>query len=452
VRVAPGDAADLRVPVEDGEEWLRVEQAEGVESCRLHAHRRMVQAHERVAVAVRLERGLEPRELPRAEPALAVVRLGEPRVEHDDDPAAQNPHAAHLEGRVGQSPFELVGDIVVAGDQQHRCAEVVEGQLEAAVGFGVVLHEVAGDGDRVGGQVAAARQRKAGLEAWQRAHAAQAGAGVRHQVGVGELQQSDHSRHRTSHGRSRATIVQCRAAIFPARAAGNAKSTDVAYSRGMSRRSISLTDSLYDYLLSVSLREPDLLRKLREETATDPSARMQISPEQGQFMALLARLMGARRCLEIGVFTGYSSLAVALALPDDGRILACDVSERWTAVARRYWAAAGVAHKVELRLAAALETIEQLLGSGAAGTFDFAFIDADKENYVGYYERVLELLRPGGLIVVDNTLWSGRVADPENAEADTVAMRHFNEHLHRDERVDLSLVPIGDGLTLARKR
>jgi len=220
----------------------------------------------------------------------------------------------------------------------------------------------------------------------------------------------------------------------------------------MSRRSISLTDSLYDYLLSVSLREPDLLRQLREETATDPAARMQISPEQGQFMALLARLMGARRCLEIGVFTGYSSLALALALPEDGRILACDVSERWTAVARRYWAAAGVAHKIELKLATALETLERLLGSGAVGTFDFAFIDADKENYVGYYERVLELLRPGGLVVVDNTLWSGRVADPENAEADTVAMRHFNEQLHRDERVDLSLVPVGDGLTLARKR
>jgi len=220
----------------------------------------------------------------------------------------------------------------------------------------------------------------------------------------------------------------------------------------MSRRSISLTDSLYDYLLSVSLREPDVLRRLREETAKDPAARMQISPEQGQFMALLARLMGARRCLEIGVFTGYSSLALALALPEDGRILACDVSERWTAVARRYWAAAGVSHKIELKLAPALETLERLEGPSATGTFDFAFIDADKENYVGYYEQVLELLRPGGLIVVDNTLWSGRVAGPENAEADTVAIRHFNEHLHRDERVDLSLVPIGDGLTLARKR
>jgi predicted O-methyltransferase YrrM len=220
----------------------------------------------------------------------------------------------------------------------------------------------------------------------------------------------------------------------------------------MSNRSISLTDSLYEYLLSVSLREPDLLRHLREETAADPAARMQISPEQGQFMGLLARLLGARRCLEVGVFTGYSSLALALALPDDARIVACDVSERWTAVARRYWAAAGVAHKIDLRLAAALETLERLLAGGEAGRYDFVFIDADKENYVGYYERALELLRPGGLVVVDNTLWSGRVADPENAEPDTVALRHFNEHLHCDERVDLSLVPIGDGLTLARKR
>jgi len=220
----------------------------------------------------------------------------------------------------------------------------------------------------------------------------------------------------------------------------------------MSKRSISLTDSLYDYLLSVSLREPDLLLKLREETAADPAANMQISPEQGQFMGLLARLMGARRCLEIGVFTGYSSLAIALALPDDGRIVACDVSEKWTSVARRYWTAAGVAHKIDLRLATAMDTLDHLIVAGAAGTFDFAFIDADKENYVGYYERALQLLRSGGLVVADNTLWSGRVADPENAEADTVALRHFNELLHADSRVDLSLVPIGDGLSLARKR
>lgn len=220
----------------------------------------------------------------------------------------------------------------------------------------------------------------------------------------------------------------------------------------MSKRSISLTDSLYDYLLSVSLREPDLLLKLREETAADPAANMQISPEQGQFMGLLVRLMGARRCLEIGVFTGYSSLSIALALPEDGRIVACDISEKWTSVARRYWAAAGVAHKIDLRLATAMETLDRLIAAGEAGTFDFAFIDADKENYVGYYERALQLLRPGGLVVADNTLWSGRVADPENAEADTVALRHFNELLHGDSRVDLSLVPIGDGLSLARKR
>jgi len=220
----------------------------------------------------------------------------------------------------------------------------------------------------------------------------------------------------------------------------------------MSRRTIPLTDSLYDYLLSVSLREPELLRRLREETAAFPSAGMQVSPEQGQLMALLARVAGARRCLEVGVYTGYSSLAVALAIPGDGRIIACDVSERWTAIARRYWAEAGVAHKVDLRLAKAMETLDALLAAGEAGHFDFAFLDADKENYVGYYERAIALLRPGGLLLADNTLWSGRVADPENAEADTVALRHFNEHVHGDERVDLSLVPIGDGLTLARKR
>ena len=220
----------------------------------------------------------------------------------------------------------------------------------------------------------------------------------------------------------------------------------------MSRRTIPLTDSLHEYLLSVSLREPPLLRALREETASDPSANMQIAPEQGQFMALLVQLMGARRCLEIGVFTGYSSLVTALALPGDGRIVACDVSERWTSIARRHWRAAGVAHKVDLRLAPALGTLDALIAAGEEGRFDFAFIDADKENYGHYFERVLRLLRPGGLVAVDNTLWSGRVADPENAEADTVAMRHFNERLHSDARVDLSLVPIGDGLTLARKR
>jgi predicted O-methyltransferase YrrM len=220
----------------------------------------------------------------------------------------------------------------------------------------------------------------------------------------------------------------------------------------MTKRSISLTDSLYDYLLAVSLREPEVLRRLRDETANLPESRMQIAPEQGQFMALLARLTGARRCIEVGVFTGYSSLAVALALPDDGRIVACDVSDEWTAVARRYWAAAGVAHRIDLRVAPALETLRALLADGDAGSYDFVFLDADKENYLRYYELALELLRPGGLIAADNTLWSGRVIDPANGEASTVALRQFNERLHRDERVDLSLVPIGDGLTLARKR
>lgn len=220
----------------------------------------------------------------------------------------------------------------------------------------------------------------------------------------------------------------------------------------MSTRSIQLTDPLYDYLLAVSLRETDLQRRLREETAANPMSRMQISPEQGQFMALLARLIGARRCIEVGVFTGYSSLAVALALPADGSIVACDVSEEWTAVARRYWAEAGVAARIDLRLAPALETLDSLLADGGQGSFDLAFIDADKTNYLAYYERVFELLRPGGLVVVDNTLWSGRVADPAVVDEDTVALRHFNECLHRDQRVDLSLLPVGDGLTLARRR
>ena len=220
----------------------------------------------------------------------------------------------------------------------------------------------------------------------------------------------------------------------------------------MSRRSIVLTDALYEYLLSVSLREPELLARLRQETARQEMARMQISPEQGQFMFLLLRLIGATRCLEIGVFTGYSSLVTSLALPEDGRIVACDVSEEWTAVARRYWREAGVEPKIDLRIAPALETLDRLVEAGETGRFDFAFIDADKESYLSYYERVLQLLRPGGLLAVDNVLWSGRVADPEVSDADTAALRHFNESLHRDERIDLSLVPIGDGLTLARKR
>lgn len=220
----------------------------------------------------------------------------------------------------------------------------------------------------------------------------------------------------------------------------------------MSGKTLPLNERLYDYLLSVSLREPEVLQRLREETARDRMARMQVAPEQGQFMALLVRLLAARRCLEIGVYTGYSALCVALALPPGGELVACDVSEKWTSVARRYWQAAGVADRIRLELAPAQRTLDGLLEAGAAGSFDFAFIDADKTGYAGYYERVLRLLRGGGLLLVDNTLWSGEVANPENRDADTVAIREFNAMVHRDERVLVSLLPVADGLTLVLKR
>lgn len=220
----------------------------------------------------------------------------------------------------------------------------------------------------------------------------------------------------------------------------------------MSKTTISMTEALSDYLLSVSLREPPLLARLRQETARDPMSRMQIAPEQGQFMRLLAELLGVRRAIEVGVFTGYSSLCIAEVLPEDGRLLACDVSERWTAVARRYWQEAGVEHKVELCIGPALHTLDARLEAGEEGAYDFAFIDADKEGYLPYFERCLRLLRPGGLVCVDNTLWDGAVADPTDQSLDTVALRAFNKALHADERISLSLVPIGDGLTLARKR
>ncbi|WP_071515538.1 class I SAM-dependent methyltransferase [Geitlerinema sp. PCC 9228] len=220
----------------------------------------------------------------------------------------------------------------------------------------------------------------------------------------------------------------------------------------MSNKSIGLDDSLHNYLLSTSLREPQIAQLLREETARMESARMQIAPEQGQFMAFLVQLMGAKKTLEVGVFTGYSSLCVAQALPTDGRVVACDVSDEYTSIARRYWSAAGVAQKIDLRLAPAIETLDDLLGKGQAGTFDFAFIDADKENYWNYYKRSLELLRPGGLVAIDNVLWSGRVADDSIQDQNTKAIREFNQKIHRDERVDISMVPIADGLTLARKK
>ena len=212
-----------------------------------------------------------------------------------------------------------------------------------------------------------------------------------------------------------------------------------------------LDPQLYDYFLSVSLREPEILTQLRQETAQHPMAMMQISPEQGQFMALLVQLLRAKKTLEVGVFTGYSSLVVALALPPEGKVVACDVSEEFTAIARRYWQQAGVAGKIDLHIAPAMETLDQLLTKGEAETFDFAFIDADKSNYDNYYERSLQLIRPGGLIAIDNVLWSGRVADPQVQDNRTKKIRAFNQKLHQDQRISHSLIPIGDGLTLARK-
>jgi len=220
----------------------------------------------------------------------------------------------------------------------------------------------------------------------------------------------------------------------------------------MSNRTFTLSTALNRYLLDVSLRDDPLRQQLREETARDEMARMQIAPEQGQLLALLVKLAGARKALEIGVYTGYSALCVASALPAEGRLVACDINASWTAMAQRYWKEAGLYDRIELRLAPALETLDALIADGESGSFDFAFIDADKENYAGYYERSLTLLRPGGLIAIDNTLWSGQVVDPAIQDADTRAIRAFNKALHRDTRVDISLVPIADGLTLALKR
>jgi len=219
----------------------------------------------------------------------------------------------------------------------------------------------------------------------------------------------------------------------------------------MSRRTLEIDDTLHEYILRHSLREHPAQTALREATRSHPHGGMQIGPEQGQLMALLVRLIGARRCIEIGVFTGYSALSVALALPEDGRLLACDVSEAYTRIARPYWQAAGVDTRIDLRIAPATETLDAELAAGAAGRYDFAFIDADKTNYDAYYERCLTLLRVNGLIAIDNTLWSGAVARPAR-DPDTAALQKLNSKLHHDERIDLALLPIGDGLTLARKR
>jgi len=220
----------------------------------------------------------------------------------------------------------------------------------------------------------------------------------------------------------------------------------------MGKQTLHLTDTLYDYMLSVSLRDTPVEQELRAETDQLELSAMQISADQAQFMALLVKLIHAERAIEVGTFTGYSALAIAQALPPEGQLIACDISEEWTAIARHFWKRAGVAGKIELRLAPALVTLTELLDERQAESFDFAFIDADKQNQWGYFELCLQLIRPGGLIAVDNVLWGGSVADPGNQKDTTIAIRDFNERIHSDERVDISLVPIGDGLTLARKR
>jgi len=216
-------------------------------------------------------------------------------------------------------------------------------------------------------------------------------------------------------------------------------------------RHLNVDDALYQYLIEHSVREHPAQTALRAATAAHPHAGMQIGPDQGQLLALLVKLIGARRCIEIGVFTGYSALSVALALPDDGRVLACDINDDYTRIGLPFWQQAGVAHKIDLKLAPALQTLDAELAAGQAGAYDFAFIDADKSSYDAYYERCLQLLRPGGLIALDNMLWSGSVARPADSD-DTRALQRLNDKLHRDERIDVSLLPIGDGLTLARKR
>ena len=219
----------------------------------------------------------------------------------------------------------------------------------------------------------------------------------------------------------------------------------------MSSRTINLNDTVYQYLLDHSVREHPAQTALREATRSHPHAVMQISPEQGQFMALLIKLLDARRAIEVGVFTGYSALTVALALPEDGRLLACDISDEFTRIGKPFWEQAHVARKIDLQLAPALVTLDARLTAGEAGQYDFAFIDADKSSYDAYYERCLSLLRTGGLIAIDNTLWSGKVAGIAE-DADTAALQALNIKLHGDDRIDLSMLPVSDGLTLARKR
>ena len=221
----------------------------------------------------------------------------------------------------------------------------------------------------------------------------------------------------------------------------------------MSSRTIELTESVYSYLLQSGIQESSIAYELRVKTQeSTPWHMMQISPEQGAFMALLVRLIGAKKTIEVGTFTGYSALVVAEALPDDGRIIACDVSEEWTSIARDFWERAGLRNKIDLRLRPATETLDEIIDQGGADSFDFAFIDADKANYDDYYERCLVLLRPGGLVGIDNVLWGGRVADDTANDDDTLAIRALNEKVRTDQRVSATILPIGDGLTLAIRR
>jgi len=220
----------------------------------------------------------------------------------------------------------------------------------------------------------------------------------------------------------------------------------------MSANTLNLTPAVYAYYQKMAFRDNPILQKLREQTHTMSMGQMQISPEQGQFMALLIELMGAKKTLDIGVFTGYSALCVALALPDDGKVIGCDKNVEWTKIAKRFWEMAGVAHKIDLHLAPALDTLQALIDDKQAGTFDFAFIDADKANYLNYYEKALVLIRTGGLIVIDNVLWSGDVADLQITDSNTCMIRKVNETLLADNRITISMLPIGDGLTLAKKR
>ena len=220
----------------------------------------------------------------------------------------------------------------------------------------------------------------------------------------------------------------------------------------MSSQHIQINDALVGYIRSMTHAEPDYMVRLREETLRDPLARMQITPEQGALLSVLTQLGRFKKTIEVGVFTGYSSLAVARALPENGKIIACDINEQWTSIARRYWKEAGLDHKIDLHLAPATDTLDAMLANGEAGTYDFAFIDADKPNYGNYYDRIFELLQPGGLIAVDNVLWYGRVIDPAVNDEETVALRAFNEKLSKDDRIWITMLAIGDGLTLAVKK